>query len=142
MTLVIDANVAAKWYLEEERSAEARSILASDEMLVAPEHILAEVGNVAWFRLVRGEISIEQARAIMEELPGAFVALMRSQDLIVRAVEIAHDIGHPVYDTLYLAASERWDAPLVTDDRALLRKVKASAWAARVRALAQAAAAP
>jgi predicted nucleic acid-binding protein len=135
MTLVIDASVALKWYLDEPHAEEARAILASDELLVAPEIIIAEVANAAWLRLNKGDIAVDQARALLAELPGAFLALVPAAALVVRALEIATELRHPVYDALYLATSESWNAPLVTADARLLAKSAASRWANQVRAL-------
>lgn len=135
MTLVIDAGVALKWYLDEPHSEQARAILASDELLVAPEIIIAEVGNAAWLRLSKGDIAADQARALLAELPGAFLALVPATGLVVRALEIATELRHPIDDALYLATAERWNAPLVTADARLLAKSAASRWANQVRAL-------
>lgn len=137
MTLVIDASVAVKWYLDEPLSSEARRILAGDELLVAPEIILAEVGNAVWLRANKADIPVAQATEIVRELSGAFVALVPTERLIVRAVEIAAELRHPVYDALYLAVAERWDAILISDDGRLIAKVANTTWAGRLRALAR-----
>ena len=136
MTLVVDASVALKWYLDDAHSDLARVILTSEEPLVAPEIIVSEVGNAAWLRLNKAELTVEQAKALLAELPGVFLALVPAADLVIRALEIATELKHPVYDALYLATSERWDAPLVTADVRLLAKCAASPWANRVRPLA------
>lgn len=135
MTLVIDASVALKWYLDEARSEDARAILASDELLVAPEIILSEVANATWLRLSKGDIGLDQAREILSELPHVFFAVVPAADLVLRALEIASELRHPVYDAMYLATSERWNAPLVTADDRLLAKTAASRWANQVRSL-------
>ena len=64
--------------------------------------------------------------AVIAHLPGILV-LVPSKDLLARALEIAQTLDHPIYDCFYAAAAERWEAPLVTDDRkfvAALRKSK------------------
>ncbi len=135
MTLVIDASVALKWYLDEPLAEEARAILASDEMLVAPELIVSEVANAAWLRLSKGDIALPQAKEILAELPAAFLALVPEAGFALRALEIATELAHPVYDAFYIATSERWGAPLVTADGRLLAKAAASPWAKHVRRL-------
>jgi predicted nucleic acid-binding protein len=132
MTLVIDASVALKWYLDEPLAEKARAILASDEPLVAPDILISEVGNAVWLRLNKGNILVAQAREILVELPAAFLALVPAAGLALRALEIATELKHPLYDALYLATSETWDAPLVTADNRLLAKTAASRWANRV----------
>jgi len=42
--------------------------------------------------------------------------------LVERASSVTRSLDHPVYDCLYLALAEANRAPLVTDDRTLLRK--------------------
>ena len=49
MTLVIDASVALKWFVEEQGSDKARGLLSREERLIAPELLLAEVFNAAWW---------------------------------------------------------------------------------------------
>jgi predicted nucleic acid-binding protein len=135
MTLVVDASVALKWYLDEPLSEDARAILVSDEMLVAPELIVAEVANAAWRRLNKGDIALAQAKGILTELPTAFLALVPETGLAIRALEIAAELAHPVHDAFYIATSERWNAPLVTADGRLLAKAAVSPWARHVRPL-------
>jgi predicted nucleic acid-binding protein len=48
MTLIVDASVALQWYLREPGADAARQILAGDEVLVAPDLVVAEVCNVSW----------------------------------------------------------------------------------------------
>ena len=52
MTLVVDASVAMKWFVSEEGSTEAATLLAGLDALIAPDLIVAEVVNAAW-RAVR-----------------------------------------------------------------------------------------
>ena len=48
MPYVIDASVAVKWYLAEVHQPEAIIVLDSDEILMAPDLLLSEVGNIIW----------------------------------------------------------------------------------------------
>lgn len=116
MNRVIDASVACKWYLDEPDSDKARKLAEDDGLLIAPDLILPEVGNVLWKRRLKGEIAAAQVEAIVAHLPGALV-LLPSKDLFARALAIAEALVHPIYDCFYVAAAERWEAPLVTDDK-------------------------
>jgi predicted nucleic acid-binding protein len=115
---VIDASVACKWYLDEADSDKARKLAEEDGLLIAPDLILPEVGNVLWKRRLKNEISQAQVDEIVRHLPGALV-LISSKDLLARALAIAVELGHPIYDCFYVAAAERWEAPLFTDDKRL-----------------------
>ena len=54
------------------------------------------------------------------------VTLHPVADLIERAMQIAMEIEHPVYDCLYLACAERTESELATADRNLVNKVSGS----------------
>jgi predicted nucleic acid-binding protein len=114
---VVDASVACKWYLDEAYSDKARKLVEDeDDLLIAPDLILAEVGNVLWKRRLRNEIDQAQAEEAVGHLPGVLL-LISSKTLLARALEIAVRLQHPIYDCFYVAAAERWGAPLVTDDQ-------------------------
>jgi predicted nucleic acid-binding protein len=123
MNWIVDANVACKWYLDEPGSAAARRLLDDDGVLAAPDIILAEVANVVWQRRRRGEIGASQTAEIARHLPTALV-LVPAREIVERALEIAVAIDQPVYDCLYIATAERFEAPLVTDDRKLLAAIR------------------
>ena len=106
MNRVIDASVACKWYLDEADSDKARAVAEEEGLLIAPDLILPEVGNVLWRRHRRGEIASEQIAAVIAHLPGILV-LVPSKDLLARALEIAQTLDHPIYDCFYAAAAER-----------------------------------
>jgi predicted nucleic acid-binding protein len=114
----VDASVACKWYLDEPDSDKARKLVEADDnsLLIAPDLILAEVGNVLWKRRLKNEITQAQADEAVWHLPGILI-LVRMSELLARALEIAVLLQHPIYDCFYVAAAERWGAPLVTDDQ-------------------------
>lgn len=130
-SFVMDANVAAKWYVEELGTKEA--VAYRGQRLIAPDLVLVEVANVLWRKLDRGEVELAQLTAALQSLPHAFDLLVPSPDLLARAVELAVQVRHPVCDCLYLALAERAAVPLVTDDAKLL--VKGAMAQVRVTAL-------
>ena len=116
MKLIVDASVAVKWLFTEEGTVESRQLLAHRIVLYAPDFILTEVANVIWKKAHRKEIADPQP--YLEELarlPDA-VVLCPSADLVAHAAAIALEIGHPVYDCLYLACAEVERSPLITAD--------------------------
>ncbi len=132
--IVIDANVVVKWFVDEAGTAEALSYLESGQSLIAPAHILAEVGE-ALVRYVRhGELQREQLVLAAVALSDVF-QLMPLNELFEIATRIALDAQISHYDALYVAAAEHCRAPLVTGDRVLLRKLAGTEWADRVRPL-------
>lgn len=133
MTRVIDASIACKWYLDEPGSDQARALLEDGEtLLIAPDIIIAEVANVLWLRLRRGDIEAEQAILATSHLADSFLTLIPSRTLIDRALKIAREIDHPIYDCLYLATAEQWEADFVTADKQLGRKAENSELSVRI----------
>ncbi len=114
MSVVIDASVALKWVLDEPGKEAADALL--DEQLIAPALWLLEAANALWRRALRGEIRRAEARERLEELLNAPVTTTRIEDDILAAADLAHTLGHPVYDCLYLAAAIRENTFVVTAD--------------------------
>ena len=133
MTIVIDASVAVKWVLGESDSDAA--VALRDEELIAPVLWLAEAANVLWRRARADEITGEQANTRLSELVKAPVASLPIEAHLERALALAMEIGHPVYDCLYLALALRHDTHVVTADRRFAAAAGAAGLMDRVRLL-------
>ena len=118
---VVDASVAAKWVVAEVGSDAARRVLEGPGPLIAPDLLIAEVGNVLWKKVTRRAISQRHAHEAMVWLPELFDRLFDSAALAPRALEIAVKHGATVYDCLYVALAEAAGshAVLVTADQDL-----------------------
>jgi predicted nucleic acid-binding protein len=57
-------------------------------------------------------------------------------ELLPRAIDLAFDLQHPIYDCIYLALAEREKAALITADLRLIATVSGGGHSALVRALA------
>lgn len=128
MTLVVDASVACKWFVAERMSDAADALIATGEVLLAPDLIVAEVCNVAWLKLRLREITAEQATAMVDSLPDLFDELVPSAALAARALQIATAAAHPAYDCFYVALAEGRGGRLVTDDGRLLARLATTPW--------------
>ena len=137
MSRVVDASVAIKWFVREPLWREADMLARQWETLSAPEFIVAEVTNVAWKKVLRGEIEPSQAHeiatAIQRSVPRFYASIALNED----ALTIALALKHPVYDCLYLACAELADAVLVTADKRLCAAVAGGPYAHRVRHLSE-----
>lgn len=118
---VVDASVAAKWVVAEVGSDAARRVLEGPGPLIAPDLLVAEVGNVLWKKVTRKAMTRRHAQEAMVWLPELFDRLFDSAALAPRALEIAIAHGATVYDSLYVALAEAAgsDAVLVTADAGL-----------------------
>jgi len=138
VSLVVDASVALKWFLSEEpHASQALAVVQSGATLIAPDFVIAEVCNAAWRSARLGRISQAQVNEIAAILPRFFDAFVSAAGLAPRAVAIARQIDHPVYDCLYLALAEAEQASVVTADMRLLEKVRAISWEQRTVALSE-----
>jgi predicted nucleic acid-binding protein len=128
LIVVVDASVAIKWFIEEPDRAAARRLLEPGNRLIAPELLVAEVSSAMWKRLMAGEGDARQAPLTASSLPRFFARLVSIAPLAARALEIAAELGHPVYDCFYLALAESEDATLITADRRLIGRLAGSRW--------------
>jgi predicted nucleic acid-binding protein len=139
MILVVDASVACKWFVEEDGSQAAEALLDSGSTLLAPDLLVPEVCNVACIKLRRDQVTIEQAAAMVDDLPGFFDEFVASPGLATRAFAIANRLAHPAYDCFYLALAEARNAHFVTADTRFLRRLEGTPWAALAVELGKAA---
>lgn len=135
MICVVDASVAAKWFLREVLHREAFRLLADDAVRLAPDWIVQEVAQVAFKKWHDGEIGPDQAKTIVRVLPDFMAQLYPSLDLVDRALAIAMMLRHPMYDCLYLACAEIVDGTVVTANARLCRAVAETPFAHLVRSL-------
>ena len=135
MTYVIDASVAAKWFLREDLRSEARRLLDGSVQLSAPDWIMLEIAHVAFKKWRDHEMEEEQARSMVQALPYYFARLHPAARLTDRALAIALALKHPVYDCLYLACAEMTESIVVTADKQLCESVRDTGFAPFVRHL-------
>ena len=132
MTLIVDASVALKWFLRGEPLVyNALAIIREGNSLIAPDILIAEVCNGAWRSARLGRIGWDQVSEISGVLPHCFDLLVSSAILAPRAVTLAAELDHPVYDCLYVALAEAQHVDLITADQRLLEKMRRSLGEAR-----------
>lgn len=116
--IVVDASVAAKWFLPEARAEAASALLATDYVLVAPDLIRLEVAGVFLRALRRGELSATDAEEADRTLCDA-LRLVPATDVLDAAFEIAGRHGGALYDAVYVAVARSLEAEVATDDEGL-----------------------
>lgn len=133
MKVTVDASIVVKWYISENRSDEARLLLAHRIERHAPDFLLVEFANTVWKKARRGEIA--DPRTYLDEIPelGNAIDLRADRELTERAAGLAVAIDHPVYDCLYFACAEATGSTLITADRKFSDKVAGSLPGADVR---------
>ena len=124
--VVVDASVAFKWLVEEENSDKATALtqLWDDEgtQPAAPALMPFEVANALHRRVVRGDLGVEVAADLMQDLMSLGVALHETPNLHRRALELASQLRQgAVYDAHYLALAESLGCELWTADQRFYR---------------------
>ncbi len=102
-----------------------RSAARTDDDLVAPSLIAAELGNTLWKAVRRGRIDLADALSGIEAALTWFQSLVPLEELRVRALALAIDLKHPIYDCFYIALAERERCGLITADARLAAAAKA-----------------
>ena len=121
MTLVVDSSVASKWVLPEEGSERAIALRDLSDDLIAPTLLYAEIGNALWKRVLWNELSGADASSALAAAVAAMSRLCPLEELAGRALALAGELRHPIYDCFYLALAEREQCPCITADKRLLK---------------------
>src|SRR3712207_5023507 len=101
--LVVDASIAVKWFVQEERSERALAISQAAGRLAAPDRLFLEVANVLRRKMKRSEVASDQARLAVEQLPAMIETIVPSAALLRHAFDLAEELDHSDYDCAYLA---------------------------------------
>jgi predicted nucleic acid-binding protein len=117
MTFVIDASVAIKWLVPETLAENAARLLDANYRLTAPDLLLVEFAKIIWKKARLGEIRFEDGEAALLRLSAGPIELAETRPLLRLALQLAHELHHPVYDCVYLATAEASGAVAVTADR-------------------------
>ena len=123
MRVTVDASVALKWLVAEDRRKEARALLGPRIERYAPDLLPVECASAIWKKARRGEI--RSAAPFLDEIAklSGIIRIQPGEALLRDATETALRIGHPVYDSLYIACARRTESVLVTADRKLAQVV-------------------
>lgn len=136
MILVVDTSVAVKWFVDEPGREFAQEILDATNELIAPDFVIVEVANVLWRRQRMGDIESPQVDEALKALPKFFKELVSASHLVLDALALAREIGHSVYDCMFLAlAAQVPEARLVTVDDRFIAKVAATEHGRLIRPL-------
>jgi predicted nucleic acid-binding protein len=122
--VVVDASVAAKWYLPEVHSQQALILLEDTFQLFVPDLLFPEIGNLLWKRINRQELSRDKGLEILAALESVPLQIWESRSLMPLAFDIACRTQRTLYDSLYLALAASTKSLLVTADHKLFNGLK------------------
>lgn len=123
--VVLDTGVIFAIYFKEEASSRAKKVAAENNPITV-DLAFAEAGNAAWKRITLfGEDRDANRDALQKciDYIGS-CTLLRSSDLVDLAFEISMEDRTTFYDSLFLAAAEKEQVPLLTLDKKLYEKAK------------------
>lgn len=117
--IVVDASVAVGWFLPEGQSEFSHHLLQTAQDLVAPDLLVAEVGNALVKAHRRRMIRSERVRGSLERLVLGLVTLQPTTPLLPAAAELACTMRCSIYDAAYIELARRSAAIIVTNDARL-----------------------
>lgn len=124
--IVLDASVAMKLVMVEERTPEARALLTerneAGAAIFVPPHFHGEVANALHQQIRRNVLQPIEALIALDQVVGMRFDIHTFDAMAHRALEFAsqHHLAS-VYDALYLVLALQLDAEFWTDDQRLLR---------------------
>ena len=124
--LVVDASVGIKWVIDEPGSDQAVAVV-SGRRLITSSLFWIETANVLATKVRKGELSRASASDAWRDLSDAPLEIIDTgPSSIERALTLAHDLQHPVYDCVYLALAIEMGCPVVTADKRFVASVSGS----------------
>ncbi len=122
--IVVDASVAAKWFLPENGTSAAQKLLSGNQKLLAPALIRLEVAGAIVRAFGEDRMSETIARDCCQiwdqMLSDQMIQLIANDELHALAIKLAFEIRHSVQDCLYLAAGKAMKADVFTADKTLV----------------------
>ena len=131
--VVVDASLAFKWLVEEENSDVAHATLQVWDRqgigLAAPHLMPFEVTNALHRRVARGELSVDVAAGLMQDLMSLGIVLHTTPELHGQALKLASQLQQgAAYDAHYIALAENLGCELWTADRRFHRAAAAAGY--------------
>jgi predicted nucleic acid-binding protein len=131
-TLILDASVAAKWFLPvagEPLTEEALELLkgyaSGDLRFLVPDLFWAELANVFWKAVRQRRWTQASAETALRSARERNFSTIPSLPLLDDALSIAVTFDRSVYDSLYVAAALAAKTDLVTADERLANALAA-----------------
>ena len=122
---MVDASVAVQWFAREPGSEASAALVEGNQPLVAPDIMPLEVANALWKKFRRGDVPAGDLQPAVTRILASDITLIPTLVLLERAVRLAVEISHPVYDCVYLVLAEERGAPLASIDERLRAAARA-----------------
>ena len=113
--------MAFLWFANEPDRWGAVRLLELEAPLLAPDLMAVEATNAWWKKHRRREMDMIDVEQAVTNLLAAGIGWTSSVELVRPAARLATELGHPVYDCMYLALAASRSASLATADERLRR---------------------
>lgn len=128
MNIVLDASVAAKWYLPREElylkaAAIKEDFLAGRTRLLSPSIIYYEINNVLRSAVLKSPINTKTLLGSLQDFYELDLQVYQSTELLLETFRLATRFSISSYDAVYVALANSVGAPLYTADEKLVRAV-------------------
>lgn len=130
--VVVDASVAVKWFLPENREPLAEQSLAllnkydqNEIRFVVPDLFYVEIASAIWKAVRVGRVPRAFGDQALQLLTQREFATIPSLKLVDQAFQIATDHGRSMYDSLYVALAVQISSQLITADERLANSLAA-----------------
>jgi len=135
MIWVVDTSAVVRLFIPDgplhpEIEAAMNRAMHGTDLVLAPDLMLVESANVLLRKKRRGEITSDEAEAIIEVITSLPVRIESHTSLLAAAFSLADEHHLTVYDALYLALTKRYGGRLLTCDEQLARVARALGLAA------------
>lgn len=124
---VLDSSVILKWfYMENEDDVDIAKLiykkaLSRNFYLMSPELLIYELLNVFRYKT---DFSKDRIEEIIKRISYIQVFGQLDYKTYLNAYSISREINESIYDSIYIAMSKKYKAPLITADKKLYRKAK------------------
>jgi predicted nucleic acid-binding protein len=135
MPIVVDASVALKLVTLEAGTAEAQALLGRDEERIAPDWMLVEAAGGLVNKIRYEGLDPPRAQAALSALPSFIDRFVPGDRILARAVDLAAQLDHPLYDCLYLVIAIAEDGVVVTADDGFVAAAARGGFEARTERL-------
>ena len=124
--MVIDTMVFAYALLKvEDYYEQALEVLAETDLIIVPDSLFVELGNVVWQWIQFRELSLEVGLSVLEDAEALVDKVILSAMVRDLALQLAVQQGHSFYDTVFVAASIQEKTKVLTYDVKLSKKFPA-----------------
>ena len=124
--MVIDTMVFAYALLKvEDYYEQALEILAETDLIIVPDSLFAELGNVVWQWIQFRQFPLELAFSVLEDAEILVDKVIPSAMIRDFALKLAVQQSHSFYDTLFVATSIQEQTKVLTYDVKLSKKFPA-----------------